>query len=86
MDRHITAWGIEHNEQSWRADAYLYCHEVVCPECCWSVPLAPSWVIGEKTRCVARLHPDEAQKRFDIHIETGVPAQQLEETRKAATV
>jgi len=57
VDRQVTAWGIEHNEQGWRADAYLYCNEVTCPECGWRVPLAPSWVIGEKTRCIAELHP-----------------------------
>ena len=48
VDQQITAWGIEHNEQGWRADAYLYCNETKCPECGWMVPLAPSWVIGGK--------------------------------------
>jgi putative DNA methylase len=86
VDRQITDRGIEHNEQGWRADAYLYCHKVLCPECGWNAPLAPSWINDEKTRCMARFHADEAQKRFDIHIETGVSAQQLEDARKAATV
>jgi adenine-specific DNA methylase len=86
VDRQITAWGIEHNERGWRADAYLYCNEVICPECGWRVPLAPSWVIGEKTRCVARLRPDEACKCFDILIESGVTARDMETAKKAATV
>jgi putative DNA methylase len=55
-----------------RADAYLYCVEVTCPETGWRVPLAPSWIIGEKTRCVAKLVPDPKHKRYDIVIETGV--------------
>lgn len=55
-----------------RADAYLYCVEVVCPETGWRVPLAPSWVIGEKSRCVAKLVPDPKQKRYDIAIKSGV--------------
>ncbi len=59
VDEQITAWGIEHNAQGWRADAYLYCNETKCPECGWLVPLAPSWVIGEKTLTVAKLQPDE---------------------------
>jgi putative DNA methylase len=42
VEGQITAWGIEHNERGWRADSYLYCNEVVCPECGWHVPLAPS--------------------------------------------
>lgn len=49
VDRQITEWRIEHNALGWRADAYLYCVETRCPECGWMVPLAPSWVIGEKT-------------------------------------
>ena len=55
VDRQVTEWGIEHNEQGWRADAYLYCAEVTCPECGVRVPLAPSWVIGERTKTVASL-------------------------------
>jgi putative DNA methylase len=86
VDRQVTTWGIEHNERGWRADAYLYCNEVVCPECDWRVPLAPSWVIGEKTRCIARLQPDEPHKRFDILIEPRVSSREMEEAKKAATV
>jgi adenine-specific DNA methylase len=86
VDRQVTAWGIEHNEQGWRADAYLYCNEVTCPECGWRVPLAPSWVIGEKTRCIAELHPDPANQRFDIRIVSGVSSQKMAAAKTAATV
>jgi len=55
-----------------RADAYLYCVEVVCPETGWTVPLAPSWVIGEKSRCIARLVPDRKRKRYAIEVHSGV--------------
>jgi putative DNA methylase len=55
-----------------RADAYLYCVEVICPETGWRVPLSPSWVIGEKARCAARLVPDTKHKRYDIIVETGL--------------
>lgn len=86
VDRQITAWGIEHNELGWRADAYLYCCETVCPECRWWVPLAPSWVIGEKTRCIAVLKPDEANCRFDILIESGVSGEDLKKAMTSGTV
>jgi putative DNA methylase len=86
VDRQITAWGIERNERSWRADTYLYCNEVVCPECGWRVPLAPSWVIGDNTRCVAKLRPDEACRQFDILIESGVSTRDMGAATKAATV
>lgn len=68
-----------------RADAYLYCVEVVCPETGWSVPLAPSWVIGEKSRCVAKLVPDPQRKRYDIRIESGVSDAEMA-AAKAGTV
>lgn len=68
VNRQVSEWGIEHNEQGHRADAYLYCVEVKDPETGWRVPLAPSWVIGEKTRTVAILEPDEKNKRYHIRI------------------
>ncbi|HAG11397.1 MAG TPA: DNA methylase [Desulfotomaculum sp.] len=86
VDQQITAWGIEHNKEGHRADAYLYCNEAVCPGCGWKVPLAPSWIIGEKTRCVAKLKPDETGKRFDILIESGVSNEEMENARAAGTV
>lgn len=73
VDRQITDWGIEHREpdsktgRRWRADAYLYCVEVTCPECGWRVPLAPSWVIAEKN-VVVKLIPDERRKSFNFEI------------------
>lgn len=86
VDEQITAWGIEHNEQGWRADAYLYCNETRCPECGWMVPLAPSWVIGEKTRTVAKLKPDEVNQRFDILIESGVSVGEIQAAKVSGTV
>ncbi len=86
VDRQITDWGIEHNDRGWRADAYLYCNETRCPECGWMVPLAPSWVIGEKTKTIAILEPDEAGKRFHILIKSGVSSRELEDAKASGTV
>jgi len=86
VDRQITEWGIEHNEKGERADAYLYCCETRCPECGWMVPLAPSWVIGEKSMCIANLKDDERNKRFDIEIRTGVSGVEMENARNAGSV
>ena len=55
-DRQITAWGIEHNEFGERADAFLYCVEVKPEGCDYYIPLAPSWLIGEKSGTVCRWH------------------------------
>jgi len=65
-----------------RADAYLYCVEVRCPETGWMVPLAPSWVIGEKSRCVATLEPDRTAKRYEIRIESGVSDEAMAAARE----
>jgi len=53
-DKQITAWGIEHNERGERAEAFLYCVEVKPEGCDYYIPLAPSWVISEKYRIVAK--------------------------------
>ena len=86
VDRQITEWGIEHNEKGWRADAYLYCLEAECPECGVDVPLAPSWVIGQRTNTIARLELDDEAGRFEIRIEEGVSKQALSEADEASTV
>ena len=53
-DRQVTEWGIEHNEAGDRADAFLYCVEVKPEGSDYYIPLAPSWLIGEKSKVVAR--------------------------------
>ncbi|MDD9997664.1 MAG: DUF1156 domain-containing protein [Rhodospirillaceae bacterium] len=86
VDRQVTAWRIEHNDVGWRADAYLYCTETVCPECGWRVPLAPSWVIGVKSRTVAQLAAVPEERRVAIGIRSGVDRQALSAARNAGTV
>ena len=86
VDAQVAEWDIEHDEHGWRADAFLYCTETKCPECGWRVPLAPSWVIGEKSRTVAKLRPDAANQRFDIDIRSGENRAALAAARAAGTV
>ena len=86
VDRQVTDWRIEHDEAGWRADAFLYCTETLCPACGWRVPLAPSWVVGEKTRTVARLRPDRKRRCFAIDIRSGVGSEELAAARVAGTV
>ena len=85
VDRQVTEWGIEHNSVGWRADAYLYCMEVTCPDCGWHIPLAPSWVIGEKSKTVAVLKANVTAKCFDIEIISGVSEEILEDAKNAGT-
>ena len=53
-DAQITAWGIEHNDRGERADAFLYCVEVKPEGCDYFIPLAPTWLVGEKSKVVAK--------------------------------
>ena len=86
LDRQVTAWRIEHNDAGWRADAFLYCTEANCPECGWRVPLAPNWVIGEKTHTVAELIAKPDARCFGIDIRSSVSQEALARARKAGTV
>lgn len=85
-NRLITEWGIEHNEVGWRADAYLYCTEVTCPECGLKIPLAPTWVVGETSQTVAKLLLDEKEKGFNITIIANASQIQMEEAKKTGTI
>jgi adenine-specific DNA methylase len=53
-DQRIRGWGIEHNANGERADAYLYCVEVKPDGCDYYIPLAPNWLVAEKTRIVTK--------------------------------
>lgn len=79
LDDQFTKWGLEHNEQGWRADVFLYCNEATCPECAWEVPLAPTWIISDKNKVCARLVINKKNKMFDIHIESGASEKQMKE-------
>ena len=77
VDEEITALRIEHDEQGNRAKAFLYCLETRCPETGWLVPLAPSWVISRFKGVIAVLVPNYEERRFEIHIKSGVSDKEL---------
>lgn len=85
-DEQITEWGIEHNEERHRANAYLYCNEAICPVCGFRVPLAPSWIIGKGTRTVAILKENPGRKGFDIEIKSNATKAEMEQAEKMTTV
>ena len=86
-DKQITKWGIEHNEQGERADAYLYCVEVKPSGCDYYIPLAPSWLVGEKSKVVVDWHRVEGCDRLQPDVRV-VEAAELGEykNKKRATV
>ena len=86
-DRQVTAWGIEHNERGERADAYLYCVEVKPDGCEYFIPLAPSWLIGERSKVVARWQRVAGSDRLQPDIAVVNDAElKLYKDKKGATV
>ncbi|MCK5820164.1 MAG: DUF1156 domain-containing protein, partial [Psychromonas sp.] len=78
----IDALEVESDGNGWRAKAFLYCVEVVCPESGWKVPLIPSFIIsqprtGIKNNVVAKLVPIVAEKRYDIEIVEWVDSEDI---------
>ncbi|MCD6274304.1 MAG: DUF1156 domain-containing protein [Deltaproteobacteria bacterium] len=81
-DKQIKKWGIEQNDKGWRADAYLYCVEAICPATGLMLPLAPSWIISEKYNVCAVLKKNDAQKKYDMEIVTGANKETMTKAKK----
>lgn len=64
------AWGIERNDQGWMAEALLYCVEVRPPGCDYYIPLAPSWILGERSKVIATLSRKGSSDRLTFDIVT----------------
>ena len=86
VDKQIIEWGIENNEDGWRANAYLYCTEVTCPSCNYNVPLASSWAIAPTSKVVALLIKNDKNKSFDIELIHDASIQQFKIAQDTATI
>jgi len=80
--KQVEEWGIEKNEKGWMAKYYLYCTETVCPHCKTKVPMAPGWWVSKKTKTVALLKYNEANKNFDIDIVQNATGEQIKQAEK----
>lgn len=76
VNKDVIQLGIEQNEKGDRAVGYLYCVEAKCPECATKVPLAPSWVIGKKTKTVAILQKNK--NGYDIDVKMGASSKEMQ--------
>lgn len=50
VQKKVREWGIENNEHGETADAFLYCVEVKPQGSEYFIPLAPNWLVGEKSK------------------------------------
>lgn len=73
----IVALGVESDGNGWQGKAYLYCLEVKCPSSGWMVPVLPNLLVSKGKRVVAKLVPDEPNKRYDIVLINNATAAQL---------
>ena len=86
-NRQVRAWGIENNEQGEQADAFLYCVEVKPEGCDYFIPLAPSWLIGERSKVVAKWHKVSGSDRLQTEITVVNDAElKLYKAQKGATL
>lgn len=79
VQREIDELGIESDGNGWRGKVYLYCLETRCPQTGWMVPLLANRVVSKSERAIAELVPNDAKKRYEIAIRTGVSKRELEE-------
>jgi len=87
-DQQITDWAIEHNDRGERADAYLYCVEVKPEGCEYFIPLAPSWLIGERSKVVCRWRrvPDSDRLEPEIAVVGDTELKRYKEGQGATVV
>ncbi|AUN21936.1 DNA methylase [Clostridium botulinum] len=84
--KQVEEWGIENNENGWKAKYYLYCNETVCPECGCKVPLAPNWIVSDSFKTVAKLKYNKDNNNFDILIENGVSKEEMKKAKESSTI
>ncbi len=86
-DEQVKSWGIENNARGERAEAYIYCVEVKPEGCDYYIPLAPSWLVDEYSRAVARWQrvPGSDRLRPDIATVDAAEVKRYKE-KKGATV
>ncbi|MGK5094178.1 DUF1156 domain-containing protein [Deltaproteobacteria bacterium TL4] len=85
VQKKIDTLGVETDGNGWRAKAYLYCVEVVCPQSGWKVPLMPSFIVSEDHKALVELHPNPKNKSYDIQIALNVSPDRML-TAKQGTV
>jgi adenine-specific DNA methylase len=72
VDRWLLKDCLESSEEGWRAEAYLYCIEMIVSEWDgWRIPICPSWEIAPKTKTWVELIPIIPEKRFDFLVHKG---------------
>ena len=83
--KEIDALKVESNKEGQIAKYYLYCNEVVCPECGQRVPLLPTRVISDKYKTIVNLIPDKTNG-YDFEVKMNSSAQDMKEAKDGTIV
>jgi putative DNA methylase len=78
--------GIEKNKNGEIAKYYLYCSEIICPECGWKVPLLPTFCVNEKLNSYIKLIEDEESKSFNFIDCYNLSKNEIVELERTATI
>lgn len=68
VQQEIDELDVETDGEGWRAKAYLYCVEVICPESGWLVPVLPTLIVSASKFVVVSLIPVKEKKRYEIEV------------------
>lgn len=84
VDKKILELGVEENEFGDRAEGYLYCTEVICPECGTRIPLLPTLVISKKSNTIASLKKEG--NAYEIIIKAGASHDEMISADNSGTI
>ena len=81
IQNEVNSLGYEKSKNNEQAKAYLYCHETVCPETGWTIPISGSWVISEAKSIIVKMIPNHEKKIFNLDLKTGASKEEMEVAR-----
>lgn len=82
VDAEIKKLDVEFNDKGWRAEYFLYCNETDCPECKWTIPLLPNFIIADGVKAICKLVELEKEKRYRISVHTNVSDKEFAAAKK----
>jgi len=84
VQKELIELGVETNEKGDNALCYLYCTEVRCPECNYTIPVSASWLIGVGSKTVAIL--SDNGNGYDINIKMNATSDEMKYAKNSGTI
>ncbi|QHQ63289.1 DUF1156 domain-containing protein [Anaerocolumna sedimenticola] len=77
---------VEDNENGDIAKFYVYCNEIICPECGYKVPLLPTLVFNVDNKSIIELIEEPETKTYNFKMLMNVSEEELKQADKKGTV